>query len=65
VERHVKLDVSANIRQEEIRALPDSELIRMAGRQIRDVIEGEAKQIVDDTVADMLAEEGEGDDDGA
>jgi hypothetical protein len=65
VERHVKLDVSASIRQEELRALPDSELIRMAGRQIRDVIEGEAKQIVDDTVADMLAEEGEGDDDGA
>ena len=65
VERHVKLDVSATIRQEEIRALPDSELIRMAGRQMRDVLEGEAKQIIDETVADMLAEEGEGDDDRA
>ena len=64
VERHVKLDVSATIRQEEIRALPDSELIRMAGRQMHDVIEGEARQIIDATVADMLEEEGEvGDDD--
>jgi phage terminase small subunit len=64
VERHVKLDVSATIHQEEIRALPDSELIRMAGRQMHDVIEGEARQIIDATVADMLEEEGEvGDDD--
>lgn len=57
VERKIMLDVTSTVRQEEIRALPDAELIRMAGKQMREVIEGEAKQIIDETVEEILSHE--------
>jgi predicted transcriptional regulator len=57
VERHVQLDVTMVARQEQLRALPDAELIKMAGRDVGLTLEGDATRLIEREVEAILEEE--------
>lgn len=58
VERKVQLDVTVVQKQEQLRALSDEDLIRLAGEHVAQTLEGEVVRAVEHEVGAILVEDG-------